>query len=921
MARAATIQTSFNGGELSPRLDGRVDVSKYGSGCKRMENFIPLIQGPAQRRGGFRYVGEVKTSATKTWLLPFQFNTQQAYQLEFGNGYIRFWLNHAPLTISTPATWSAITTYFPGDLVNYLGVNYYAIAGSASNPNLNKTPPNAAYWYPLTGNIYEIPSPYLTADLTDADGYFNLRVAQSADVMYICHPSYQQRKLQRFGATKWLLDLVATQGGPFKNENITTTTVYSDVNTGSVVLTASSALFVAEDVGTLFKLNQKSLLSVRSWSPGIPVSQNDILRSDGKNYKAISINVVAPNVRLTGNNRPVHTIGAVWDGPQTVRGNAYVTSGGVLVAAEDGAQWEYQNPGYGLVRIDSFVSSTVVNGTVMPALSTSSTGQIPADAVGIANASTRWSKAAWSSVEGYPTQVNFFRERLIFARNQSLWMSVSGDYENFSAVDASNLVTADSAVSITLVSPQVNKIRWMEPANGINDALICGTAGSEFAVKSLTSNLPFGPGNVTGAQVSTLGSINSRPVSIGSVLLFIQAAGTKLRDVSYNIYNDSYVSNDQTVLAEHISLGGFNHIAFQHEPYSLVWAVKKDGTLVCMTYSREQYPDAPHGGWHKHPIGGNGFVESISVIPAPDLLRDELWAIIRYTVNGVTKRYICYMDWELRFGYDPMDSFYMDCGISVVDTVIAAGTLTPGAGATVVGTTGVTFTQTSATFLAGHIGREIHYTYSTTDHLGETVWLTAKATLTGFTSTAVMTGTILVAFPNLTPIATGTWRITFTAVTSLDYLEGKTVDVLADGAAHPQRTVTAGTFNLQAQASKIQIGFNSPARLKTMRLNAGSQDGTSQGKKSKLTRVVIRLLQTLGLRFGKDFDTLAPLEDADFRSAQDLMDNASPLFTGDMSLDYPSDWDTSPWVCVEQADPLPATIVAIMPQVSVNDRG
>ena len=163
--KASAIQSSFNGGELSPSIAGRVDVAKYATGCSRMENFLPTVQGPAVARPGFRFVAEVKNSAHRTWLVRFEFSASEAYQLEFGDGYIRFYANRSQAVVSGVAAYSGATAYVAGDLVSSAGVNYYcksAVTGTA--------PPNAAYWHALTGAIYEIPSPYALADLTNADG-------------------------------------------------------------------------------------------------------------------------------------------------------------------------------------------------------------------------------------------------------------------------------------------------------------------------------------------------------------------------------------------------------------------------------------------------------------------------------------------------------------------------------------------------------------------------------------------------------------------------------------------------------------------------------------------------------------------------------------------------------------------------------
>jgi hypothetical protein len=579
-------------------------------------------------------------------------------------------------------------------------------------------------------------------------------------------------------------------------------------------------------------------------------------------------------------------------------------------------QWEYQDAGFGVVRVDSFVSSTVLNVTVVSPFPEDPTPSLPDNVVGVGNATTRWSLGAWSEAAGWPSQVAFYRERLCFGRGQTVWLSVVGDYETFTSKDPSDLVTSDMAITLPLKGPKVNNIQWMQAISASQDALVCGTAGSEYAVKSMTENLPFGTDNNTAALISTLGSSNATPARVASVLLFIQRAGFKLRDVLYEFTSDSYRSEDQSVLAEHLPKGGVTQICFQQEPHSLVWAIRPDGLLMAMTYSREMYPEAPHGGWHRHPVGGSGAVESLSEIPAPDKSRNELWSITRRTINGSTKRYVEWMEWERRPNDDPEDSFYVDSGLTL-DNVQAA-TLTPGVGATTAHMTGVHFTSGSPAFSGADVSKQIHYRYFTTDEDGARTYLTGKATITTFNSTTDVSCTIDEAFPNLALIASNGWRLTVTTITGLGHLEGEVVDVLVNGATHPQRTVSGGSIALQAPASKVHVGKGFLAKLQTLRLNAGARDGTSQGKKSRVPSAVVRLDETLGLQYGKDFNAMY---DIDFRSALQAMDNPPPMFTGDISLDWPGDYDTYPWLCFRQPYPLPATIVAVMPQVVVSDKG
>lgn len=974
--RASPIVSSFNTGEVSPLLEGRVDVAKYAAACKHLEGFIPTIQGPAKRRGGFRYVGEVKDSTSRSWLVKFEFNTQQAYVLEFGNQYIRFWANHGQVVVSGVVAWATLTVYAVGDLVSQGGINYYC--KTAHTAGVFATDLAAGDWYALTGAIYEIPSPYTTADLTNSDGTFALRFVESADIIYIAHRTYQQRKLSRLSATKWTLAAVQATGGPFKTENTTATTVYANGLTGSVTLFASSAIFQAGHVGSLFRMQPQDFTHIPPWEGYTEVANGTggtalglRRRSVGKNYICTTdytiTGAAAPtNSIRTGTDKLTHTTGTARDGAGTSVGN---------VAELVGLDWQYTDPGYGIVLITGFTSSTQVTATVVAA---SSTGiaqlpyfvTIPTGAGAYNGATTygrdvwvtylgntyrslkvgnightpstsptwwvlennfgttRWAFADWSDVEGWPSHVGFFRERLIFGRSQRVWMSVAGDYENFSKLDDSGQVAADMAITIDLQSTQVNNMLWMETFSPSIEALMIGTAGSEFVVKSQTENNVFGPDNVTAAMVSTYGSRNMQPKRVGNIILYAQRAGLKLRDLNYDFYSSNDGSNDQSILAEHLTRPGLSQIDYQQEPYSIMWGVRSDGGLLAMTYSREQYPEPPHGGWHQHPVaGGLGAVEAICVIPAPDQTRDEVWAITRFTVNGSTKRYVGYMDWERRPGDDPEDSFYVDYGLTLDNTaayITGSGscTLSVSTGDATVKNSSVLFLAGAAIWSGGDVGRQIHYRYTYTgkdnNGLPVTLFGTAKATITQFIDSTHVYATINAAWPSNTTVAATSWRMSVTTISGLGYLEGMTVDVLANGATHPQRVVSGGQITLQTPASKVQVGLPMPARLQTVRMNAGAGDGTSQGKLARINKMVVRLHETLGLQHGTRFDTLDTM---DFRYPFDPMDNPPALFTGDKIIDWTDDYDTEPWACFQQTDPLPCTIVALMPQVVTQDRG
>lgn len=201
MANIRTLTRSFGGGELTPEFFGRIDDAKFQSGLALCRNFITLPHGPAANRPGFAYVRAVKTSAKRTRLIPFAYSTTQTMVLEFGDTYIRFHTQGATLNVGSVTAWATATAYVIGDLRSNGGTNYYCTTAHTSGTFA--TDLAAGKWYALSGTIYEIPTPYLEADL------FDLHYVQSADVLTICHPNYAPRELRRYGATNWQLATIS----------------------------------------------------------------------------------------------------------------------------------------------------------------------------------------------------------------------------------------------------------------------------------------------------------------------------------------------------------------------------------------------------------------------------------------------------------------------------------------------------------------------------------------------------------------------------------------------------------------------------------------------------------------------------------------------------------------------------------------
>jgi hypothetical protein len=873
----------------------------------------------------------------------FQFSASDSYVLEFGNQYIRFYKNHAQVQVS--------------------------------------------------GTPYEVVTPYTAADLTDSvDGTFTLSMAQSNDIVYIAHPNYPLKKLSRYGNTNWTLTNVDLISGPFESQNTDKTLkIYASASTGTVTLTATSAVFSSTDVGRLVYLEPSDLSTIKPWTAGQEYSSNpygSLRRSDGKTYScATNGTPTAGKVWRTGADKPTHTYGTAADGD-------YNGKTGTNVERE-GIDWTYIDSGYGYVEITGYTSSTVVTATV------ASDWPLPAGVVGSTHQTFRWALGSFSATSGYPTNVTFFRERLTLAKGQKIYFSCAGDFENFAATDSANQVVADRAIQVEISSDQYNEVQWLSPSQ----ALLIGTRGAEFSCAENTSNEAFAPGNVKIEQQTSEGSRAVYPVLVGFSTLMVQRSGRKLKEINYSFQQNGYVAADLTTLAEHVTKGGIVDMAWHKEPYVALWAVRGDGQLLGFTFNKEQ--DVV--GWHRHILGGSyaggdAVVESVCVIPNPNADKDDLWMVVKRTINGSTKRYVEYLEREYQDGDAQSSAFYVDSGHTSDATNSTAATMTItapkltlecilswyGSPANLIAVSGADvgllaycngFSVAGDSIPAGTIltsdllydgTNDLYYvttnnvlpytgglpqrvdffdgtpdysaganlrlecssavfTWPGTTDIGDVVRITdGNGDAYDFTiiellygtyplrSTTVVSVESTVNLPaSLQATPRSTWQIKKTSVTGLSHLEGQTVQVLADGAAHPDRTVTSGSITLQFPAIVAQVGLGYESTLQTNRIEAGAGDGTAQGKTKRINKCVIRFYNTLGAKAGPDENNLDEIQ---FRTGSDPMNAPPPVFTGDKLIEWPGGYDFDGYVMVKQDQPLPMTVVAVMPQVTTFDR-
>ena len=853
MARVAVELTNFTGGELSPRLDGRNDLTKYSSGCSTLENLVVYPHGAAARRPGTTFVAEVADSDNKTRLIPFEFSTTQTYMLEFSNLKIRFYKDNGSIlegdktiTAITKANPGVITCsshgYLTGDeilitaivgmtelnnkrfLVVKIDANTFSLTdkdGVAINTTSFTTYSSAG----TMNRVYEITTPYTTAQL------FDIKFAQSADVMYITHPSHEVEKLSRTGHTSWTLADVDFTKGPFQDANITTTTLTP----------ASSA------VGT-------------------------------------GVNVTASAV--TG-----------------------INGGSGFISTDVGRQIHF-NAGYAVIT--AITSTTVVVVTITTAFT---------DTSAIAD----WYLGAFSDTTGHASCVTFFEQRLVFAgttdQPQTIFFSKSGDYENMDA-NIGGTIADDDAIIYTIASNQVNAIRFMTSTR----TLIIGTAGGEFTVSGGGTDSAVTPTNILIKKQSNHGAANVDAIAVGNATLFLQRAKRKIRELAYNFDVDGYVAPDMTILAEHVTEGGLTQIAYQQEPNQIIYGVRGDGEMVGLTYQREQQVTA----WHRHIFGGRFGIATITVSDYANITTGS--KIILSKSDGTTTIFTS------TTGTAGTNEFKTETSNNATATNLKTAINAHADFTATVASAVVTVTETShesTGYLTIKTFDSIRLTAVNegksqiesaavipTDDTEYQVWVIVKRTVNGITRRYVEYLNVFdfdkndkTTF-NFLDSALSYSGAAVTTLSGLDHLEGQVVGVLTDGATHPDRTVTSGAISLDRSATSVKVGLNYTSLLQTMRLNAGSQDGTSQGKTKRIYDITVRMFETIGVEVGSN---LSDMERIPFRNSADLMDEGIPPFTGDKQVEFRGNYETDGFIYVRQTQPLPFTILSLYPRLVTND--
>jgi len=893
---------SFNGGEVSDLMDGRPDLQRVKSGCKLLRNTVCLGQGPATRRAGLFFINaSVETNVNNAVkLIPFNFSTVESRVLEFFDWRFRIIKDDEYVKLSyTPSAWATPVDYARGDVVREATRDFYCMFGHDST-DATKRPISGGqwelYWNELeqvgSDTIFEAFSPY------SDDFLATLWYKQSKDIIYLANPNVKPVKISRRADDDWIfeyVDFIPDTEVP-TGLGVTSTVGSATPNKRNYryLITAIDADDGAESLVTEEVSISTSILNSIDgnyntlwwWENVVEPLEYRIYRYEIGIYGYIGSTSHAPQLFL--NEPPSNEVVAL------VAGTVYI-----LMMEGTGRVTTTLDGGYAEEGIPLFWTTAGGNETFTISAGTCTRWQLTAallfDDDNIAadiEDSPPEHIEPFVGAGNFPSIVFFWSQRLGWASTNNEpfthWLSPKGLFESLAA---SVPPQPDDAITATLAVEQANKVQWVEG----DRVLISGTTENEWALGK--ADEPLVPATADFYRQENVGSEPIPPLLIGSTILFVQRGGSVIQEISYAFTNDRYKAKDISIIASHL-LDGKSVISwcYQKRPYSIVWMILSDNTLVAMTYM----PNHDVIGWHRHDTK-NGVLFDIccSNGDAEDIVTISLQRWVAFGMRRYNERLHSFFVRDS----DPANAFFVDSGVKY-----NCYDQTAGNNLTLSDLTGsITATAVNDYFTAKDVGQSL----VARDSIG-----TFKGSMTIVSVTAkVATGEVSWPFSGLT-YSGSLWGVRGVEITDIAYhLRGETVKIWADGAEQAERVVEAsGTVILDVPAEQVTIGLQMISDIIPTRPELSAQQGnTTLTKKYKISTAKLRLYKSMGVKVGKNEDQLSEI------ISHDAYDPRLPqLVSGDRDVSADTGWDDDEWEFLIRADgPAPMTISAIVYDVEV----
>ena len=604
-------QLAFTTGEVSPDVSSRFDLEQYKSALLEAENVVIRPYGAVAKRQGSQYVGQVKYSDKPTRLFEFTTNTNNSFMLEFGDKYIRVW-------------------------------NYGIYTG------------------------IEVTTPF-TSDIL-----FDLNCNQSGDVMFICSGKYPIQTLSRYSDTDWRMSTYKLTEQPYdeiNTDNGHTLTVNGDT------ITSTKDLFTQDMVGSVIQIAYY-VEAVHTKSAG-EVVEKKVKRymqaqTIEKTYNNINYNVGAFSTdtelswKFTTHGTWEGTVklqisnndGQTWKDYRTYTSkNDYnVTDTGKI---EAGARLKYiSDIKGGSVNCDLSIMPFTQYGVVeIKSVTDAKNAKVNVlNGIKEGEPSYQWKLGSWNRGRGYPKLCTFYQDRFVVAATDSkpnfIWFSRTGDYPNFGVEKVEGTITDDSAITLPVINRKMCEIRHLVPAND----LIILTSGNEWIVRG---DKTITPTNCNLKTQTQRGALSCEPQFIGNRCVFVQERGGTVRDMGYSYESDNYTGQDLTLFVKTLVKG---HVAvtsaYAQDPDSIIYYVRDDGQLNCLTYIPEQ---KVYGWSHFVTNGKYRYVESVA-----EGEQDTIYFVVDRVINNKNVKCI---ERSIPLYTEDNSDVFLDCYVKVANSI------------------------------------------------------------------------------------------------------------------------------------------------------------------------------------------------------------------------------------------------------------
>ena len=961
MARVAVQLTNFTAGELSPRLDGRNDLSKYASGCKTLENMVVYPHGSAARRPGTTFVAEVKTSSAFTRLIPFEFSTTQTYILEFGNEYIRFYKDSGAILKDTK-TITNITKANPGVVTGSFSTSSYPIIKSTavytSNGSDVSTAPVTMPQNIITGDLLiMILKTGSTGTVTTPTGWTLLASRSSTGNSYVfykisdgsenthvdvtatsCHVSaityrisnYEGLPEASFAATN-VNDppSLTTSWSSTKNLFIAACTTRNSNNAFTVAPTGYSTLVTVGDPSNA----SANHIRLASASKEVNAATDDpsAFTTTGTLDNPHSVTIAVKGLTTDIANGDTIVISGV-GGMTEVNGKRFIVANKTLTT------FELKDIDGNNVNTSSYTTYTSGGSfNVVYTLATQyATADLPnlkfaqsADVMYICHPNYPVHKLSRTGHTSWTLEDVYFDNGPFLDHNTTLTtLTASATTGNGITITASDIVGINGGTGFK--SSDVGRLIHLGTNNGHVEIISVASTLSVTAdvietlsTTSATADWSLGAWSITTGYPSTVSFYEQRLVFAGSTnnpqTLWFSKSG------DYENFNENYHGTvaDDDAITYTIASNQVNAIRFISATRSLIvgtvggeFSVSGGGTDDPVTPTNILIKKQSNHGCANSdaiPVGN----VTLFLQRAKRKIRELAY---NYDVDGYVAPDMTILAEHISESGIKIMSYQQEPN-QIIWCVREDGKL--------VGLTYQREQQVVAwhqhTF-GGAFGSGIAMCESIatipTDDKEYQTWVIVKRTINGVTrryveymNTFDFDETDNTTFNFLDSQLSYSGSAT-TTISGLEHLNGQTVSVLADGSTHPNRTVSNGTITLARSASKVKVGLPYTSLLQTMRIDAGSQNGTSQSKTKRIFDISLRLYQTVGVEVGPDLNNM---ESIPFRSSANPMDQAIPVFTGDKGIEFRGNYESDGFIFVRQTQPLPLTVLSLYPELVTND--